>query len=394
MSVPKYQTLYNFSNSNKIYQWSIKIILNKDDTYNIVTHHGQKNGKLVEHSKIITKGKVKRSVLEQAILEANSKWKKKYNKDGYRKSISELETSLSNNIDTKSKKVIRPMLASKFTIESLIKKSRAKNIVLPCYVQRKFDGIRCLSHLNEKGDVIMETRTGILIENFNNMRIELKKILLKMPKRFYLDGELFTFKIPFENINGLVRKKTKKTTPAEIGLINKIDYMIFDCFDINNLKLTFENRYKIIQNIFKSKFKYLYKADIYKVSTIDEIKKYHQKFTKEGHEGTILRNIEAPYEIKKRSKHLQKYKDFQDEEFKIINFTEGIGSDKGCVIWKCITKEGKEFTVVPNGTKEFRKKIFKNGKKYIGKQLTVKFFGYTKDNIPRLARGKTIRDKT
>ena len=111
-------------------------------------------------------------------------------------------------------------------------------------------------------------------------------------------------------------------------------------------------------------------------------------------EGTILRNIHGPYEIKKRSKHLQKYKDFQDDEFKIIDFTEGIGIDKGCVIWVCITKDGKDFRVVPNGTHKFRKEMFKNGKNYIGKQLTVKFFGYTKDGIPRLARCVTIRDKT
>ena len=36
---------------------------------------------------------------------------------------------------------------------------------------------------------------------------------------------------------------------------------------------------------------------------LDHINIYHQQFMKEGHEGTILRNIDAPYEIKKRSKH-------------------------------------------------------------------------------------------
>ena len=273
MNIPKYPTLYSFSNSKRIYQWSLKITKNKDNTYTITTYHGQKDGKLVEHSKIIKKGKVKRSVLEQAILESDSKWKKKHDKDGYRKSMKELETSKSNNIDTKLKKVIRPMLASKFTFESLTKKSRAKNIVLPCYVQRKFDGIRCLCHLDEMEKVIMETRTGILIENFDNMRKELKIILQKQPKRFYLDGELFTTKIPFEHLNGLVRKRADKSTPVELGKIDKIDYMIFDCFDINNMSLTFEKRYNIIKDIFKSKYKYLYKAEIFKVSTLEDIKK-------------------------------------------------------------------------------------------------------------------------
>ena len=62
-------------------------------------------------------------------------------------------------------------------------------------------------------------------------------------------------KIKFEYINGLFRKQADKTTPAELSQIDKIDYMIFDCFDINNLKMTFEERYNIIKGIFKSKFR-------------------------------------------------------------------------------------------------------------------------------------------
>ena len=293
MTIPKYEKLYTLKSTGKIYEWSIEIIKNTDNSYTIKTLHGEKNGKLVPHSKKILKGKVKRTVLEQAILEANSKWKKKHDKDGYRTKISE--------INKKSKLVVRPMLASKFTFESLKKKSRAKNIVLPCYVQRKYDGIRCLVYLNNTKDVIMETRTGVLIENFNNMRIELKKILLKMPDKFYLDGELFTNDIAFEHINGLVRKQADKTTPAELSLINKINYMIFDCFDLNNIDLSFVKRYDIIKNIFKSKFNYLYKANIYLASTEKDIKTYHSKFMNDGMEGTILRNIDAPYELKKEA---------------------------------------------------------------------------------------------
>ena len=308
--------------------------------------------------------------------------------------MKELEDTKSSDVNTKLKKVIRPMLASKFKFESLTKKSRAKNITLPCFVQRKYDGIRCLCNLDESGEVIMQTRTGVLIENFNEMRKDLKKILSKNPKRFYLDGELFTDEIAFENINGLVRKQASKTTPVELNLINKIKYMIFDCFDIDNLSIPFDKRFNIISDVFKHTYKYLIKAEIYTVNTEKDIKKYHKQFISEGHEGTILRNINAPYEIKKRSKHLQKYKDFQDEEFKIVGFTEGDGVEKGCIVWKCVTKDGKEFSVRPKGTHQFRKELYKEGKKYIGKKLTVVFQEYTPDGIPRFPVGKTIRNKT
>jgi hypothetical protein len=40
---------------------------------------------------------------------------------------------------------------------------------------------------------------------------------------------------------------------------------------------------------------------------------------------------------------------------------------KGCVIWRCVNKDGKEFSVRPKGTREQRKEYFKNGSKYIKK---------------------------
>ena len=51
-----------------------------------------------------------------------------------------------------------------------------------------------------------------------------------------------------------------------------------------------------------------------------------------------------------------------------------------------------------NARKTTRRKISykilvcKDGKEYIGKMLTVKFFSYTKDGVPRFPKGKDIRD--
>lgn len=155
--------MYQYTNGGKIQVWEVNILKKSNNCYQIQTKHGQKNGKMIIHSKEINKGKVNRTVLEQAILEADSKWKKKHDKDGYREKFEELEKSKSDKINTKIKKVIRPMLASKFTMESLTKKSRAKNIVLPCYIQRKYDGVRCLVHIDDKDELVMETRTGVKI---------------------------------------------------------------------------------------------------------------------------------------------------------------------------------------------------------------------------------------
>ena len=75
MSIPEYPTLYIFKNK-KVYQWSIKI--EKDgNSYKMITSHGQKDGAITDHEKVIDKGKASRTVLEQAILEAHSKFNQK-----------------------------------------------------------------------------------------------------------------------------------------------------------------------------------------------------------------------------------------------------------------------------------------------------------------------------
>ena len=89
---------------------------------------------------------------------------------------------------------------------------------------------------------------------------------------------------------------------------------------------------------------------------------------------------------------MQKYKEFHEEEYPIVGFDQGDGRDKGTVIWKCQTKEGRVFSVRPRGTHEYRNDLFKNGKLYVGKQLTVIFQELSELNVPRFPVGKAIRD--
>ena len=64
----------------------------------------------------------------------------------------------------------------------------------------------------------------------------------------------------------------------------------------------------------------------------------------------MIRQIDGQYEPNKRSKFLQKYKMFMEEEFEIISFHDGEGHDKNMVIWECKTSAGKLFSVKPRGT--------------------------------------------
>ena len=106
----------------------------------------------------------------------------------------------------------------------------------------------------------------------------------------------------------------------------------------------------------------------------------------------MIRDKDGIYELNKRSKYLQKFKEFIEEEFKIVGFHEGTGDEKGAIIWDCVTKDKKTFAVRPKGTFESRKKLYEDGGKYIGKSLTVIFQEYSSDGVPRFPVGKAIRD--
>ena len=192
------------------------------------------------HSKNIPKGKAGRTCLEQAQLEADRKYINKNEKDGYVDDIANI-----------NKIIVRPMLAKKFEWSSF-ENPKKKGIVLPCAIQRKYDGLRCISYIGQDKSIILESRQGVKFDNFDRLRNELSFVFKKINKPdFYLDGELYTDKIPFENISGLVRKQDS-ITKDELKDMNKIEYHIYDCLDLNQPKLGFIDRFEFLKKIISS----------------------------------------------------------------------------------------------------------------------------------------------
>ena len=374
-----FNSLYKINNKGKVYQWDIKIEKHNDNTYNIITSNGERNGKKVLHTRNVPKGKAKRTVFEQAVSQANSKRNAKIKKEGYTENLEDLS-------NPKLSMIIRPMLANKYKEKTARSKS---GITFPCACQRKLDGLRMVAH-REGNKIILESRKGLVFANFDKLKNDLKKVLSKKPETFYLDGELYSNDLKFETISGISRKLQDTLNEEQINTINKVHYHVYDCFDIDNLDIILTDRLKILNNL--PKVKMLEIVETYNLDNKDELPKYHSQFVEEGYEGTMLRNYDSPYQLNKRSKDLQKYKDFIEEEFKIIGFHEGQGDEKGMVVWDCETKDGSPFAVRPRGNREMKRDWFKNGESYIGKPLTVIFQEYTEYGIPRFPVGKDIRE--
>lgn len=353
--------LYAFNSNGKIKQWSI-IVTNENKIIKIKTIHGYKDGKLMENERIVATGKNigkinETTIEEQAIIEAKAKLSLKLD-EGYTyfSEINEINES------------ILPMLALDYN-------KRGHDISFPCYCQPKLDGVRCIVK-NGK----LYSRKGNEFSNLEFITKELNKY-----SNIVFDGELYSWDMPFQELVGLVKRKTSEDISHR-----KIYYVIYDI--VNNNK--YEDRLETINKVFyANKFKYIKKIDTYKIYSSASIDNLHDVIVnKNGYEGLMLRNINGVYKTNYRSKDLQKYKKFQDEEFKIVSFEEGDGMEKGCVIWVCEATEVTTFKVRPQGTRDERKELFLNGNSYIGKLLTVKYQGVSTGNIPRFPVGISIRD--
>lgn len=377
----EYPTLYSRNAAGTPYQWRIWVEESKSGDVTIYTENGTVTGKKVQHKRKVPRGKQKRSVWEQGLFEAESKIKAKVDKEGYIDDLKKIDKVGSHRPTT-----IRPMLAHTYVIGSHTKKGRGAKIVYPAMIQPKFDGIRSLAHMSDK-KIVLESRNGKEINHLDHIRADLEKFYDIVGHKLIFDGELYSHSIPFEVINGIVRSKTYGEEEKKVSKL--IHFYIYDCINLEDLSMSNGERYILLRNIFEDiDVKYLRLSPTYMIKSEEEMLDYHKKFVQEGYEGIMIRNIEAPYEIKKRSKHLQKYKNFEEEEFKIVGYHEEEG---GGVVWDCITADGKPFAVRPRGTVEERRELLDNAEDYIGAQLTVIFQEYTKDGVPRFPVGKAIR---
>ena len=370
------------SSSNKIKIWKIKVT-ELDNFALIIREHGYIDHKQITAEKKIDKGKNigrknETTPKQQAINEATHMWKK------------QIESGYVENMDTLFEDTVLkvlPMLAHDF-------RKRNKDISSNFCIQPKIDGVRLIASL-KNGAIEFYSRTGKIINGFDHIRKELFDKNVLTEDGFYLDGEVFTFDLTFEEISGLFR--TIKLNDQQKAKINLLKFHIFDCFYTNEKSnLMFSDRLKVLKSIPTLKHSVIVKTEQFnkhKLPMKNLVSSNHDKYVQLGYEGVMVRNSESLYKMNYRSKDLQKFKEFIDEEYEIVSGKEATGEDTGTVIFLCKTKQNYEFYVRPRGSRQLRKYMFENLDKYIGKQLTVRYQNLSEDKqIPRFPVGITVRD--
>jgi DNA ligase-1 len=357
-------TLFSRTQTGAIQAWTITVHENKYQTT-----FGQIDGKFQTTNWTECCGtnigrSNERTPQEQAKFEAEALWKKKKD-SGYFESINEID-----NVN-----FIEPMLAKSY--EDFKDKTR-----FPVYSQPKLDGIRCI--VTKKG---MYSRNGKLIVSCPHIQKELEYLFETFPNAV-LDGELYCDKLnnDFNKICSLV-KKIKPNNQELQESANTIQYHIYDTVQnktyrdrllwlVGHIKET--NSIKLVETVLCEN-----------KASLDRL---YEDYVSQGFEGQMIRT-DCKYE-QKRSKGLLKRKEFQDNEYTILDIIQGEGNKTGIAGAMTFKNErGIQFNSNIKGNREYLKDLWINRHVYIGKQATVKYFNLTPDNeIPRFPYVVGIRD--
>ena len=314
---------------------------------------------------------------EQALFEAHSMWLKKQDQN-----YSLFDLDAPEQVDQPPPNIL-PMLANKYN-------ERKKYLAKPFAVSPKLDGVRVIARKNDS-DIVMTSRLGKEFFFMDTLRSHIKSVIDDVT---ILDGELYSHTIPFNAISGATRAKKK---PSQYDKM--IEMWVFDIADPDQTYKQRMDRLKKIQKSYDKKYnkkkKFLKFVYYDEVNNDEDVQKFHDNYVNKGYEGVMCRNFEGKYRFKHRSNDLLKYKNFEDDEFKIVDAKKGTGTEEGAIVFTCESKSGKRFDVRPRGEIEKRREMFKNKDDYMGKMLTVRYQNTgieEEDALPRFPVGIEVRD--
>lgn len=362
----------------------------------------QYGGKVTVQPEIwIYKGKVKRTVSEQARLEYNSHLKK-YTDKGYKL----LPSSIKINNAVAVEAFVEEHLGNGVTDSNGFKKhmlaKQADKVATGVfdkikywYGSRKIDGVRCSFYWKD-GEVRTASRGGGDYDASTSFMRHNPKLIQFFEEHpdIVLDGELYKHGKSLQQISGAAR--LEKDTAG----MDWLEYYIYDVMDSTK---TFEERLDILHDItdelnlgFNPEREWddgELKFQIVPQETVvgwANIQKLHDKYVGEGFEGIVIRDPSKVYNFGGRTNAMIKVKMYKDAEFEIVGYSEGLRPED--MVFVCKTKEGKEFEAKPMGPRELKWEYLDRMDEIIGKMATVKYFYLSDEGCPLQPVLKCIRD--
>lgn len=358
------------------------------NSFTIKRTTGQYKGKMTEQPELlIEKGKVKRSVLQQAELEYNS-IVKKYQDKGYKR----LDSLTNKKFDDLTESEINTLVP---TIKSdtsgnlkpmLAKSSDACQVSVlnkPMLCSKKLNGVRCMFKLNDNNEIISISRGG---KNYDGATEHIKEKLQSIFDSYpdiILDGELYHHGLHLQEISGIAR--LQEWEPR----CEKLQYWIYDIADGET---SFEDRSILLEKLQE----YIDEQDLtinilehVLTNSWDEIQTLHNRWVSEGFEGLVARKPDKTYQFGKRGSDMIKVKEYKDAEFEIVDYKDGLREEDFCFVLQ--TNEGKLFSAKPVGDRELKAEYLRDIDNIIGKMGTVKYFEISQDGIPQQPIFQAVR---
>lgn len=342
--IREYPPLYKRDSKGKIREWRLQ---RDGDKYRTVA--GLLDGKKTVSEWRVAIPASQDTAEEQAHFECDAHYRHQLERD-YFLTIEEIDTP----------RIFEPMLAHTY-----------KDWPGECITQPKLDGIRCVATAGG-----LFSREGKIFLNCPHIERALEPLFAGRSDRI-IDGEFYNHELKddFNTISSLVRKK--KPTQEDLEKSAEIiQFHIYDQYSPAGFSERYEDIYNDVVNLASPVLQMVHTE---RVAGLEALNYWYEDYLSHGYEGQMVRLDGVGYE-KKRSRTLLKRKVFKSAEFELIRKEEGQGNWAGHAKRAILRlPDGRPFGAGIAGDKAFTKALLTQDHK----SVTLKFFDYTPDGIPR-----------
>lgn len=256
------------------------------------------------------------------------------------------------------------------------------------YISRKLDGVRCVAEVNSPNDIKFYSRKGKELHTLSTLIQPIQNIKFDSYP-FYLDGEVYLKIDGVENFQDTMKQITKKNHVMKNAVYCVWDVLTGDEFWRRTTTKKYGERYQLLKTLIPSTTNNLCRLEQILYKNDEDFQNMEKLYSENNWEGLMFRR-NVPYEAK-RTWDLMKYKNFKDDEFKIVDVTYGVinisvaneGRNEEYLL-KNITIEypasdGNIYRVDVGSGFNIDQRRTLTREQLIGKMVTVRYFEETRD---------------
>jgi len=250
------------------------------------------------------------------------------------------------------------------------------------YVSRKLDGVRCLTIIDEIGNVNFFSRAGKPFLTLDSLKPSIQKLGLT---NMVIDGEIcMTDKDGNEDFQGIIKEIKRKDHTIENPVYFMFDLLTLTEFNEEVSTSLLSERLESLKSIsLDNKF---IKVLDQRIGSDDLLEDMMEISKNEGWEGLMLRKDDT-YQGK-RSNDILKVKKFFDDEYVVVDLENAVnrviveGKEVDELMLKNVVVEhkGNRVQVGSGFSHEQKRYFFENPDQILGKTITVQYFETTKND--------------